>query len=253
MSCFVYAVVPAKFEPPNLDGLGDPPAPVRAVRAGELAALVSDLPDDVAPGTRADLEAHARVVAQIVEKGATVVPVRFGMVLPDDDAVRERLLEQQRDHLLELLRALEARVQVTLKAVYDEGVVLREVAAADPEIARLSAATRDRPDVEVQREKIALGERVAHGVERLRAGDEAAVLERLDPLAERIIAEEPRHERVAVHAQLLVRRERLGEVERAVERLAGEHGGRMRFRFVGPLAPWSFADVQLDDLETAWA
>ena len=108
-------------------------------------------------------------------------------------------------------------MQFTLKAVYDEHVLVREVAAADPEIARLSAATRGRPDEEVHREKVRLGELVASGVERRKAADEQAVLERLDQVAERIIAESPQHERLAVHAQLLVQR-------RAPPRVRGRGG-----------------------------
>jgi hypothetical protein len=251
MAAFVYGIVPAAFEPPALDGLGDPPAPVRVVGAGDLGALVSDLPDDALPGTRDDLAAHARVLAAIVEAGATVVPVRFAMVLDDDEAVRERLLEGRREELVALLRALEDRVQYTLKAVYDEAALLREITAGNAEIAFLSGETRGRPDAEVQREKIRLGELVARAVEQQREADERAVAAPLDPVAERIVLESPRHDRIAVHAQILVGRARAAELEEAVGRLAEQHGGRMTFRLVGPLAPWSFSDVQLE-AEEAW-
>ena len=86
-----------------------------------------------------------------------------------------------------------------------------------------------------------------------RRADEQAVLERLDQVAERIIAESPQHERLAVHAQLLVQRRALGEFEGEVERLAAEQDGRMTFRLVGPLAPWSFSDVELEAPQESWA
>ena len=253
MATFVYAVVPADFDPPALSGLGEPPAPIRTVRSGDLAALVSDLPDDARPGTREDLAAHARVLAAVVDAGATVTPMRFGMVLENDDAVRERLLERRADVLGELLRSLADRVQFTLKAVYDEDALVREVAAQEPEIAQLSAATRGRPDEEVHREKVRLGELVARGVERRRAEDERELLERLDRVAERIIAETPQHERLAAHAQLLVERRALPDLEAEVERVAGEQSGRMTLRLVGPLAPWSFSDIELEAPEASWA
>jgi hypothetical protein len=253
VSAFVHGVVPAEFEPPALRGLGDPAVEVHMVRAGELAALVSDLPEGPRRGTRADLEAHARVLSETVDRGAAVIPVRFGMVLDDEDAVRERLLTHQRDHLLELLRSLDGAVQVTLKAMYAEGVLLRDVAEADPRIARLSEATRDRPDAAVHREKVHLGELVAAGIEHQRAADERAVLDRVAPVAEQVIAEEPRHERIAAHAQLLVRRDRLGELDETVGELDAEQGGRLTFRLVGPLPAWSFADLRLDPQEATWA
>ena len=251
MAAFVYAVVPADLDPPALAGVGE--APLRMVRSGDLAALVSELPDDAVPGTREDLAAHARVLAALVDAGATVTPVRFGMVLDSEEAVRELLLDARRDVLTGLLRDLADRVQFTVKAVYDENVLIREVAAADPEIGRLSAATRGRPDEEVHREKVRLGELVAGGIERRKAADEQAVLERLDRVAERILAESPQHERLAAHAQLLIQRGAVPELQAEVERLVGEQEGRMTFRLVGPLAPWSFSDVELEAPEASWA
>jgi Gas vesicle synthesis protein GvpL/GvpF len=253
VTVFVHGVVPAAFEPPALDGLGDPPARVRTIHTGDLGVLVSDLPADATPGTRADLEAHMRVLTTVVEAGATVVPMRFGMVLDEDDAVREQLLERRRDDLLGLLRDLDGRVQLTLRGVYAEDVVLREVAQADPEIPRLSAATRDLPEADAHRAKVRLGELVARGVERRREEDERAVLDRIAPHAERVIVEEPKHERMAVHVQLLVARDRREDLDAAVRQLAAEQDGRISFRYVGPLAPWSFADVRLDAEENAWA
>jgi hypothetical protein len=250
---FVHAVVPATFAAPSLTGVGEPPAAVRTIRTAALGALVSDLPTDRAPGTRADLEAHSNVLAEIVDRGVTVVPVRFGMVFPNDDAVRERLLDRQRERLVELLGELGGRIQITLKATYAEGVALREVAAADPRIARLSEMTRGRPDAEVHAQKIQLGELVASGLERRRKADERLLLEHLSPFAEKVVTEEPKHERVAAHAQLLVRRDRLQALETALGQLTEQQQGRMSVRAIGPLAPWSFADVQLADPEPAWA
>ncbi|MEV1143459.1 GvpL/GvpF family gas vesicle protein, partial [Micromonospora sp. NPDC049799] len=42
---FVYGIVPSDVEPtPDAPGVGDPPGEVTAVRHGELAALVSEVP-----------------------------------------------------------------------------------------------------------------------------------------------------------------------------------------------------------------
>ena len=256
---FLYGIVPASYDPPgSLTGLGDPGdrggggEPVRVVREGEIGALVSTLPPDVTPGTRADLEAHARVLAHVVEPGGTIVPARFGMVFDGEDAVRAQLLKPRAAELRGLLDALTGRVQLTLKAIYDEGLLLREIVAGDREIRRLSEATRDRPGEEVHAEKVRLGELVAQAVDRRRAADQRALLDRLVPLTDEVLVEEPKHERMALHAQLLVAADRRERVDDEVQRLAAEQEGRMRFRYVGPLAPWSFADVELEP-EAAWA
>jgi hypothetical protein len=252
-AAFVYAVVPAAYRPPELAGLGDPPAPVRTVAVEDVAAVVSDLPAEATPGTRSDLEAHARVLAAVVESGVTVIPVRFGLVFDGDAAVREHLLEPRRGDLRQLLERLGGRVQMTIKAVYDEQAVLREIVGDDPEINRLSEATRSRPDAEVHADKVRLGELVAAALERRRAQDERMLLDALGGHAEEILVEPARHEQVALHAQLLVRQEQRGDLDACVQRLAEQQAPRIHFRFVGPLAPWSFADVELEPETAGWA
>jgi hypothetical protein len=248
---FVYGVVPAKAEPRvNVDGLGG--RPVRTVARGELAAIVSDLGDDKVPGRREDLDAHAAVLADAIRSG-TVVPMRFGVSLENDKAVQERLLGRNEARLQELLRALEGHVQATLKAFYLEDALLRQIVRSNEEIARLREATRGREDASTQGLRVRLGQLVADAVETQRAVDQRELLSKLEPLVTDMRVEQPAHERVALHVQMLVRRDRATQLEAAAEELARLHEERLRFRYVAPLAPFSFSEIPLEAEEPAWA
>jgi gas vesicle protein GvpL/GvpF len=207
MSSYVYGIIPADDAAawPGADGLaGDP---VRAVTAGDLAALVSDIPDNSKPGRREDLEAHRRVLGQAVEQG-TVVPMRFGIVLDDDDGVRERLLGRYTQELSDLLHELDGKVQMTVRAFYAEDALLRTAIAGDDEIARLNQIIGGRPELETHTERVALGERVAAAIDKRRARDEEALLERIRPLASDLQVDPPGSDRVALSAQRSTRRSR---------------------------------------------
>ncbi|MGO4754130.1 GvpL/GvpF family gas vesicle protein, partial [Streptomyces sp. 2MCAF27] len=95
---YVYGVVRAAHPvPPGRTGVGADPAPVRTLRAGELAAVVSDAP----PGLRAkrrDLLAHQDLALSLAADGP-VLPMRFGMIAPDEEAVRSQLAASERAHL----------------------------------------------------------------------------------------------------------------------------------------------------------
>jgi hypothetical protein len=41
--------------------------------------------------------------------------------------------------------------------------------------------------------------------------------------------------------------ERRPQLDAAVQRLSREHGDRFAIRYVGPLAPYSFADLELEE------
>jgi len=235
----VYGVTHADVElPEDHRGLGD--APVRAVGAGEVAAVVSDLA--APPRTRADIEAHARVQGAIAER-TTIVPLRFGTLMRDEDELRKGLLE--RPEIRELVTAMDGRVQMTVKALYEEDALLREIVRDHPELKRMSDRARGRE------ERIALGERVARAVAQRRGADEDAIVRVVSGIADQVVVEEPGHEQVAARLQLLVRRDRREQLDAAVATVAAEQAGRMTVRYVGPLAPYSFCDLSLE--APAWA
>lgn len=62
------------------------------MRQGELAAIVSDAPEDLRPERR-DLLAHLRVLDEAAAQG-TVPPMRFGSVSVDDETVTAALAER---------------------------------------------------------------------------------------------------------------------------------------------------------------
>src|ERR687883_1618233 len=101
----VYGIVPAETP---LDGVpaGIGGAQVGRVVSGELAALVSPVEGEELRATRRDLLSHSAVLERAIAAGP-VLPLRFGIVLRDDDAVTQELLEPRRDELTALLRRFE--------------------------------------------------------------------------------------------------------------------------------------------------
>ena len=250
---YVYGIVRADASAlPTEGGVGDPPGAVRVVASGDLAALVSDVPADATPGQRADLEAHQRILAEAIG-AATVLPMRFGVVMDSDDLVRHELIDRHADELHRLLDDLEGFVQMTVKAFYAEDVLLREVLAGDPEVARLTREVRGQPEEVTRGTRIELGRMVAEAVEDRRARDRDRVREALEPVVHAIVDDEPGGERVAAQLQLLVARDRREELDAAVERLAAQEAERLAIRYLGPLAPYSFADLELDAEARPWA
>jgi hypothetical protein len=250
---YVYGIIPAadagKWA--GTPGLGGPSATVRTIVEGDMAALVSDLPPDHTPGNREDLEAHRRVLSAAIEHGTTI-PMRFGIVMDSDDVVRQRLLARHASELSDVLDRLDAKVQMTVKAFYAEDALLAEVLASQPELARESAALAQRPEAEVRSARVRLGEAVAKAVEARRAEVESALLNRLAPLAVDVRVDPPSSERVALNAHLLVDRDRREALDDEIRKLSDTLKGTLAFRYIGPLAPFSFADLSLEDDQEPW-
>jgi len=244
---FVYGVTPADYAlPSGLRGVGDPPREPRLLAHGDLAAVVADL--DEAPRRRQDLESHVAVMGELANAG-TIVPMRFGTLMDDEDTVRRDLIDRHHQQLIAVLADLDGCVQMTLKAIYDEEVVLREAVQADPNLKRESDRLSARGD-SPREAWIALGERVAAVLERTREIDERRIAELVDSVAEHVIVEAPGHDREVARLQILVRRNRRPRLDEAILGLQVEQEGRMTIRYSGPIAPYSFSDFSL---EAAWA
>jgi hypothetical protein len=242
MAEYVYGVVRAGESLPKLDGMNG--EPVSAVSAGGLAALTSDVPDEFLEAGREELLTHSRVLEQ-VQGRETVLPMRFGVVLPDERAVRDELLEPHRDELEAQLGELDGKVEINLKVLHDEATILREFLAERPDAAELRDSLQGKPAEATYYERIRLGELVAEALEGKRELTGAMVIQRLSPHAVAIQASEPVHERMALNASFLVERNAIPGFDEAVEALGEEQGGRIRVKYTGPLPPHSFVELEV--------
>jgi hypothetical protein len=231
---YVYGITRARPDGlgEDLTGVGDPPRPVRVLREGDLAAVVSDCPEGLRPKRR-DLFAHQRVLTAAATAGP-VLPLRFGSVCDDDSAVT-RTLADHAGFFAEQLDAVTDRVEYNVKAAYHESAELRRILAERPEIRQLNAATRSGGTYE---DRLRLGQLVADAMNEHRAHDAAAVEELLAPYADRVAHGQTGSDRV-LNLSFLLGREPVVGFLTALESLREERP-HLDVRVTGPLPPYSF-------------
>jgi hypothetical protein len=246
---YVYGVLAAADEA-AVSAAGVEDAGVRTVVSDGLAALVSDLEGGALTAAK-EVRAHWRVLEEAAAR-ATVLPVRFGTVMEGDAAVREQLLERGAEGLVALLRELKGRVQLSVKAEYDQQRLLRGVVKSSPGVAALNERLKALPQDAGYYDRIRLGELVSSEIERCREQDRVLALERLEPLAVSARSEELSNADGAFNLAFLVDRDRVDPFSAAVRELAEEAGDRLRIRYIGPLPPYSFADTELSAGGAGW-
>jgi Gas vesicle synthesis protein GvpL/GvpF len=241
---YVYGVVRASPKG-RLSSKGINGQPIRIISAKGLGALTSDVSGDPVEAGRDELLTHSRVLESALERG-TVLPMRFGVVMPSEASVREELLAVHREELAAQLDEMNGKVEVNIKGLYDEPAVLRELVQENGEIAGLREALRDQPEDATYYERIRLGELVAAALDARRSADEHQIVDRLAEHALGVELGGAMHERMAVNASFLLERERTEEFDRALDQIASEQGGRIRFRYTGPLPPHSFVELSME-------
>jgi Gas vesicle synthesis protein GvpL/GvpF len=244
MAEYVYGIVEAASSPPDRAGIGD--APIRVIAGDGAAALVSDLPGDVLELGPRDLLTHSSVLTDALD-GGTVLPMRFGVVMDGADEVRRDLLESHADMFRTQLDRFEGMVEYSLRVVYEEQALIKEIVGGDREIASLRDAVRGKPEEATYFDRITLGQLVAEAVARKRDADALELLDSLTRTAEAVEVGEPVHERMVLSASFLLSREQQRRFDDLLERLARERSDRMRFKLTGPLPPHSFVELDGDE------
>jgi hypothetical protein len=240
VACYVYGIVPADVEiDEEASGVGDPPGHVELVRRGTIAAMVSDVRVDRPLNRPQDLLAYEQLLDQTATE-VPVIPLRYGAVLTDRQAVEEELLADHHDEFAQALSNLEHCAEFVVRGRYVEEAVLAEVLSEYPEAAQLREQIQGMP-VDASREhRIQLGEFLYQAITAKREADTRRVLDALAPHCEHTVERMATHEEDAAHVAVLARTDRQQEIEKALAELAEEWSGRVDLRLLGPMAPYDF-------------
>jgi hypothetical protein len=237
----VYGVVPGDVEETgDARGLGD--AAVTVVTHGRVGALVSEVALDRPLGTPDDLVAYQR----LLDSTATAVPVlpmRFGAVMTDIDAV-EGLLADQHDRYADLLERIDGHAEFVVRARYVMDSVLPEILENNEEAGELRDAIRGQPEELTGNARLRLGEIVYRTIEAERERDTRRLVEVLGDTVVDCRELPPTHEEDAAQLAVMVPTAKRDEFDEALRKLTDdEWRGWATVRLLGPLAPYDFVQA----------
>jgi Gas vesicle synthesis protein GvpL/GvpF len=236
MSTYVYGVTRSSH-PLSIDGMtgvGADASTLRLLRCGDLAAVVSDAPESLR-ARRRDLETHHRILQALATEG-TVLPMRFGVVAPDDSTI-EAELQVEADHYRGLLTRLAGKVELNVKGTHRQDAILRALLLEDETLRGRNDALRARGGGSYA-DQVRFGEDLAAALEDRRGKDAREVVARLE-----LHARDTRLGAGAggfVNASFLVDLAARQAFEVAFREVQREMSELADMRLLGPLPPYSF-------------
>lgn len=207
-----------------------PPARTTTVVHHDVAAVVGELTGPEL--TEENATEHLDVLCSLVTE-TPVVPLRFGTVAPDEDAVRDEVLASGHDDFVAMLDALDGKVEVRVTLAFDEQRMLRDTVAESTELRAAAGGSRELAD------RMAIGEAA---VRELTARVQAQGEQLVAPLlavadsATRVGSEEPATDAWA----FLVDLDHLSTMDELVARLGTAESGA-EITYFGPLPALTFA------------
>ncbi|MEU9205139.1 GvpL/GvpF family gas vesicle protein [Streptomyces sp. NPDC048332] len=230
---YVYAIVRAGTGlPKNAGGVGAPPAAVRTIRQGALDAVVSDAPPQLR-ARRRDLLAHQELLMRLADEGP-VLPMRFGMVAPDERTVLAQLAVDETAHV-RVLDRLEDCFEINIKAFPAQNA-LAALVAEEKNVRQLREAARRNPGYEAS---VRLGEAIAGALTRRAAAAGKRLHRELAPRA-RATAPGPVVSGCALNMSFLVGRTESAAFLSQARNFVEEHREHAEIRLAGPLPCYSF-------------
>ncbi|MBI5955977.1 MAG: GvpL/GvpF family gas vesicle protein [Chloroflexi bacterium] len=241
---YIYAIIPTGDQVIfDVGGVDDDHDEVYSIPHRDLAAVVSASPLADYRGLKRDeavryLVPHQRVV-EVVMQAFPVLPVKFGTVLPDEAWVR-RLLAQGETLFRTALERFSELVQMEVVVLWNLQEIFREIGNE----LRSNVQTFKRSNV-TDAERIAVGQMVQASLERRRAALRDRLLPSLQEVALDVVVNPLMDDSMVTNVALLVDKAGRGALDQRLKSLDEEFEGRLHFRCVGPLPPYSFATVEV--------
>ncbi|RWZ74363.1 GvpL/GvpF family gas vesicle protein [Streptomyces albidoflavus] len=239
MSLYVYGVVaPGHPVPAGRTGVGAGPVRLLATGPDAPAAVVGDAP----PGLRArrrDLTAHQELLGALAADGP-VLPMRFGVVLPDEAVLLDQLATR-RSAYERALERVGGRVEMNVKAMPPQGeAALARLLAEEPGLRAMRDRGLRRPGYEAS---VRLGQAVSDALERRATLAAARVRRGLVPLAAQW-CDGPQVDGCVLNVSLLLDRDAEAALRAEADRLAAALAGRAELLLTGPLPCYSFVPAE---------
>ena len=193
--------------------------------------------------SRRNLITHTKVLEEAMEKGfRTLLPLQFGLVVPDWNSVSQDLLQHQAETLQLLFQRLEGKREVSLKIYWKTDAELNALLDENPNL----KARRDNLEGKnlSMDEVIQIGQALEHAMERRKQEVIARFEESLAPLAVEMKENEVMTETMIYNTAFLIPWDAEPQFGEQVEAIDAEFAPRLKIRYNNFTPPYNFVELR---------
>lgn len=244
---YIYCIIGGKgkveqFGPLGIGGRGDE---LYTICFDDIAAVVSNSPIKKYSVARENLIPHECAIEEVM-KTHMVLPVRFCTIAEDENKVR-KILEKEHDRFSGLLRDMEGKKELGLKAVFKEGAIYKDILSDYDEIRMEKEKIVKEPrSAHTHQKLMQIGKMVEAGLEEEKAKCKETILSSLEPLALEVKTNHTYGERMIMNAAFLVEKTKEAAFDQKVNEFADKYGDKITFKYVGTLPPFNFVNIEIN-------
>jgi Gas vesicle synthesis protein GvpL/GvpF len=242
---YIYAIAQKDaVAPAGIAAVANSDGVISAIPVGPLVVMVSPVEEPEIMAARRHMLVHTKALETIMS-GATILPMRFGVIVDNADAIHEALAPKF-DDLLAMLADLDGKIEAGIRASWNEARLYGEIVAARPDLATRAYAMKVRDPAAAYYDRIDLGRDVDSAMAVKRFEEKKALLARLKPFAVRHVDLPEQDDMNLMNVALLIERSREAELIAAIEAIDREEGDRLNLRVVSPAPVYNFVKLRIE-------
>jgi hypothetical protein len=170
----------------------------------------------------------------------------FGMVADNEDAVRS-LLEKNHYNFLREAKRLSGKIEVGLKVFWSQEAMVKELEGRSKELSKMKERLNSASSPEQARSLMIEGGKLAERVAVAWKTEFAQpAYDHLRQLSLDACVSNPVGVKNILNASFLIEKSKENEFQDEIYRLDLEYKGRVNFKYVAPLPPYSFVNLKLE-------
>src|SRR6266404_771188 len=241
---YVYGVIESRAPVPfGKSSIGGVQEDVYTTHYGDMAAVVSRTPVFIFDPTRENALAHEHVIESVM-KTHTIIPMSFGTVFRTDDDIRE-VLRSIYASLKDVLKQMGGKLEFGLKVTWDRDKIIDELKRDDEEVFRFHQEITRKHLQSTYFARMQLGRMIDKALVSRSAEYVREIYDALRGVCVASRDNKPIGDKMIMNGAFLIQKDKEGEFDAAVNRVAKKFGDRLNFKYTGPWPPYNFVNIRL--------
>jgi len=197
---------------------------------------------------------HQQVIEKVMES-FSIIPIRLGTYAADEEAVR-RILAKGFPLIIDMLSQVANTIEIDTVATWSNFEQQLKEIGQEPAINEFKQNLRAGPKGVTIDDQLKIGLMVKKALEEKRKTISARLQADLMSISQDCRSHEVMDDKMVMNCALLIAKDGREEFDKKIEDLDAEYAGKLNFRCVGPLPPYSFYTLEVSELkldEIAWA
>ena len=183
------------------------------------------------------------IINQKLESVLSVTSVvKIGTVADNEGKVK-LILAREYDRFLELLRNLEGKRELGVKAMFKEEAVFKMILDKYEDIRAMKEKIAALPAEKTHFQRAEIGRMVEAALQKEKDTRQAVLLDALTPLALEVKTNGLYGDMMILNAAFLVEQAREPEFDRKVQELAEQDGEAVKYKYIGTVPPFNFVNL----------